>query len=256
MKMTLLEMTQNILSAMDSDEVNSIGDTVESMQVAEIIRETYYELFSDTDYPEHQKLMTLDALADPERPSFMKIPEEVKHIHWIKYDTGKGYTEVTFLDPLDFVDRVNKYQVGSSIGVTLSSGVRVRALNNQGPMFWTTFNDDILVFDGWNNDLESTLQETNSLIYASVLPVFQMIDSFTPDLAEKRFPRFLAEAKSVCFLNLKQVGSQKEEQRSRRGLVREQNEMYRANGRLPSERLPNFGRAGPRRGRPRPSRLV
>jgi hypothetical protein len=37
-KMTLLEMTQNILSAMNSDEVNSITDTVESLQVAEEIQ--------------------------------------------------------------------------------------------------------------------------------------------------------------------------------------------------------------------------
>ena len=46
-KMTLLEMTQNILSAMDSDAVNSIGDTVESLQVADVIVETYYELFAN-----------------------------------------------------------------------------------------------------------------------------------------------------------------------------------------------------------------
>jgi len=33
MKYTLLKMVQLILSAMDSDEVNGISDTVESLQV-------------------------------------------------------------------------------------------------------------------------------------------------------------------------------------------------------------------------------
>ena len=40
-KMSLLEMTQDILSDMDSDEVNSINDSVESLQVLGIIKNTY-----------------------------------------------------------------------------------------------------------------------------------------------------------------------------------------------------------------------
>jgi hypothetical protein len=43
-KMTLLEMTQDILSDMDSDEVNSINDSVESLQVAQIIKTTYFNI--------------------------------------------------------------------------------------------------------------------------------------------------------------------------------------------------------------------
>ena len=43
-KLTLLNMTQNILSEMDSDEVNGIADTVESTQVAHIIETMYYDL--------------------------------------------------------------------------------------------------------------------------------------------------------------------------------------------------------------------
>ena len=41
MKFTLLEMVQEILSDMDSDEVDSIEDTVEAEQVATIVRSTY-----------------------------------------------------------------------------------------------------------------------------------------------------------------------------------------------------------------------
>jgi len=37
MKSTVLDMTQSILSGLGSDEVNSISDTTESLQVAEVI---------------------------------------------------------------------------------------------------------------------------------------------------------------------------------------------------------------------------
>ncbi len=40
-KLTLLDMTQNILSALDSDPVDSIDETVEAVQVAELVKEAY-----------------------------------------------------------------------------------------------------------------------------------------------------------------------------------------------------------------------
>ncbi len=42
MRRTLLDMVQEILSDMDSDEVESIDDTVEAEQVVSILKSTYY----------------------------------------------------------------------------------------------------------------------------------------------------------------------------------------------------------------------
>ena len=50
---TLLRLVQDILSSLDSDEVNSISDTPESLQVANIVRTTYEDLVSLLDLPEH-----------------------------------------------------------------------------------------------------------------------------------------------------------------------------------------------------------
>lgn len=47
MRKTLLEMVQDILSEMDSDEVNSINDTVEAEQVATIIKNCYLALCNE-----------------------------------------------------------------------------------------------------------------------------------------------------------------------------------------------------------------
>ena len=57
MKYTLLEMTQDILSNMSSDEVNSISDTTESLQVATIIKQKYFDLISRVNRPEHDQLI-------------------------------------------------------------------------------------------------------------------------------------------------------------------------------------------------------
>ena len=42
-KLTLLDMVQRTLSSMDSDTVNSFDDTIESEQVAYIIRDVYFD---------------------------------------------------------------------------------------------------------------------------------------------------------------------------------------------------------------------
>lgn len=54
----LIEYVQDILSSMDSDEVNSISDTVESMQVATILKNCYEELVANIELPEEYTLFS------------------------------------------------------------------------------------------------------------------------------------------------------------------------------------------------------
>ena len=85
MNMTLLQMTQDILSSMGSDEVNSIGDTIESMQVANIIKNKYFDVINRADLPEHYKLFQLNPSLDFSSPVLMYVPSEINSIKWIKY---------------------------------------------------------------------------------------------------------------------------------------------------------------------------
>src|SRR5882672_11876334 len=82
---TLLDMTQEILSAMSSDEVNSIGDTTESLQVATIIKRKYFDIVSRSALPEHDQLIQLTSSGDTALPVLMYVPVEVNNIKWIKY---------------------------------------------------------------------------------------------------------------------------------------------------------------------------
>lgn len=99
MKRTLLDYTQHILSALNSAEVNSIGDTTESLQVAEILRTTYYNILGRAELPEHEKLFQLTASTDATKPVLMFRPNEgVAKLNWVQYfntnmlgsQTGEG----------------------------------------------------------------------------------------------------------------------------------------------------------------------
>ena len=62
MRNTLLEMVQSILSDMDSENVNSISDSVEAQQVASVIEDTFFNIIAAREIPEHKQLLMLSAL--------------------------------------------------------------------------------------------------------------------------------------------------------------------------------------------------
>ena len=105
MKMTLLEIVQSILSDMDAENVNSLSDTTEAMQVASIVRDTYFNIISNRNVPEHKQFIKLVALSDSARPTHMKYGDDVQDIEKVWYDTSSDgsfeYTEIRFVTPLD-----------------------------------------------------------------------------------------------------------------------------------------------------------
>ena len=90
--MNLLAMTQDILSDMDSDDVNSINDSVEALQVAQIIKTTYYNIIDGKNYAFLYELFKLTASGTDDRPTHMKLPEDIIDLKWIK---SVSYTHLT-----------------------------------------------------------------------------------------------------------------------------------------------------------------
>lgn len=244
--MTLLEMTQNILSSMDSDEVNSIGDTVESLQVAEEIRNTYYELATALKLPSNEKLLTLEPLSDPTRPNYLKIPDAIQGIEWLKYKDEYGdYQELRYMPPEQFLRQTQWFKNNEPFIVVTDPGynnITMNIISNKNPSVWTTFDNSLIVFDSYNSDVDSSLQESKSLASGFEVFNFQLDDDFVPELDVFRFPLLLATAKAACFVNFKQISNANEERRSRRQMVRAQNDLWRADQRRPYNRSPDYGR--------------
>ena len=230
MKKTLLKLTQDILDAIDGDAVNSISDTVESLQVARLIVNTYYELFASKVNPSAGDLIELQSLADPDRPHVMMIPDNVKCIKWIKYD-GE---DVTFQEPEDFLISqlaVSDYNVG-----------KYDIYSDRNPTYWTTFDNKHIVFNAINNDVDSVLQQSKTVCWGQYVPVYDMDDNaYAPYLDSDQYPMLLAEATATAFVQIKQVSNAKEEQKSRRQRVRNQNDEWRANQRRPYDRSVDYG---------------
>ena len=248
-KLTLLELTQDILSDMDSDEVNSINDTVEALQVAQIIKTTFFEILNDGDWPHLGQLMQLTASGSGAKPTHMTMPDDVRYMKWIKYnkrnttDTKDKYAEVEYLAPEVFLDKLNQRDSSNSdiTVVTDDSSVELLILNTTAPTYYTSFDNDTIVFDSHDNVVDATLKQSKTQTYAYREPTFSMLDAYVPDLPSKAFPYLLSEAKSVAFNVLKQSANPKEEQRSARQKRRLSQERWRLEGGITYR---NYGRQG------------
>ena len=169
MRYTLLEMVQQILSALDSDEVNSINDTVESNQVALLLRGVYYDLATELELPEHETVIHLTASQDITKPCIMQMPSYVINLKDIKYDiredgeTFPNYKQIPYKPFNDFLKWIEFYkniedddtgqQMISFNGGTFPFPYR----KDRHPEFYTIADDQQIIFTSYRADIESTL---------------------------------------------------------------------------------------------------
>lgn len=256
MKMTLLDMTQGILSSLDSDEVNSINDTPEATQVANVIKTVYNDIISRANLPEHYDLFELNASGEISKPTLMYKPDSCQEVLWVKYDkrmdgdTESNFLPVNYLTPTDFVDFVFQYKNSSANDVetyTLTtvnnSSIEIVCLNNKAPDYWTSWDDRIMIFDSYDSVVDTTLQKNKTMVYGEYEPTFTMSDDFVPDLDARQFSLLYNEAKATCFAELKQVENTKAERSAKRAWTTLGHQKSSLPGNYPYyNTLPDYGR--------------
>lgn len=247
MKNTLLEIVQDILNDLDSDEVNSIDDTIESQQVANIVKQCYFELIANRNWPHLRKLITLNSSVDPNKPTHLQIPENMKELVFFNYDVRKEgdtrtkFQEVKYKYPDEFLRYVSSRN-GDNDNVEEIvdwSGSRFYIYNDKAPLYWTSFDDRWIVCDAYDNQVDSTLQAHKTQVLAYLDPSWSHLDDAVPDLPSEAFPLLIEEAKSTASLVIKQVASQKAEQKATRQNRWLSRKAWRTHGGV---RYQNYGR--------------
>lgn len=240
-------MVNDILNDMDSDKVNSVYDTEESEQVANIIKTSYLEMMSNRNWPHQRKLTKLDSVVDINKPTHLKLPDRTKELVFFKYDKTKEpgskveYHEVQYKYPDDFL-RIVSSRNPNTLNVQEVedfSGTTIVVKTNQAPMYWTSFDDNYIVCDGFNSEIEDTLQSSKTQVLLYQGPTFTLSDDFIPDMPSEGFSALIAEAKSTSFFSVKQMANEKAEQKASRQQRWLSRKAWKAHGGI---RYDNYGR--------------
>lgn len=247
MSETLLEMTQEILSDMDGDNVNSIFDTEDAEQVARIIISTYQGMMSNSNWGHTHRGLTLEPRGSTDFPTHVKVPDNVKELGIVNYDTRKTgvtrkqYTEVEFVPSDDFLRKTNNRNSDDTNTRVIvdDSGIELLIKSNQAPSFYTTFNDVDIVFDSYDSTVDATIQESKIQAQGYIMPVLELVDSAVPDLPVDAYAALKSEAKSTAQLRLRQIQDPKAEQMSERQQRWLSRKSWKVNRKT---RYPNYGR--------------
>lgn len=247
MKMRLDAMVQDIHNDLDLDEINSINDTVESMQVAQIIKTTYFAMMSNRNWPHLRQTISLVPSHNLARPTHMSVPDNIKELSFINYnchrkgETRLRYKAIKWQEPDEFLRRQNTLNTDdtTTLAVLDPTGVHLQIKNNKAPEFFTSFDDNTLVFDSFDDSVESTLQESKVQAMAYLMPTWSMTDEFIPDLPSEAFIALLEEAKSKAAYKLKQQADEKAEQESTRQQRWLSRKAWQVHGGI---EYPNYGR--------------
>jgi len=231
MKKNLLEIVKDILSDIDSDDVNSISDTVEALQVAKVVESTFYDLISTRVIPEHQSLIKLTPLSDTNFPTYFVLEDDQAKITNVWYDVSDDgsfeYREIKFKDPKDFLNITDGRSSNYDSVSDKVAGTNLRISNDEQPHYYTTFDDEYIVFDSYDSTEDTTLQESKVRALGVTYPTFSISDSYTPDIDAVYFPYLVQEAKSRVFSVYKGQIDQKVEQAARRQKIHIQNDKRR-----------------------------
>jgi hypothetical protein len=227
--MTLLEMTQNVLSAMSSDEV-SVSLTLLSLSKLLMKFALPFEIiYSNHDLATFEGLINLESPGDTTTPNVLLLPETIQSVKWIKYrdttntDDNTDFKDLIYLCPEDFIHLIVEQPRPASsadIAILPLSPVTYPINNLKSPSYYTILDtEQVLVFDSFDSNSESFLTGSNSIAWGLFYKVFDLEDDFIPPLPANEFPRLLAEAKAFCFANIKEMNNPKEEQRAHRQKV-------------------------------------
>lgn len=252
--MTVAEMVDDILNDMDSDPVTLFDDTEESRQIIQILKTTYFQIIDGKgdNWPHLYKLFQLTQ-TDANTPTHFTIPTNVMDFEWIKYDVMKSgetrerYTTIKRLDPDEFmalVDARNNDNSNVDIITDLGGSGTIKIINDKAPQYYTSFDEEYIVMDSYDSDVETFLKTTKNKCWGKVYPTWTDDDgTFIPDLPVDMFSYYLSEAKSMCFLNIKQVANPKVEQQAvsqRRRMSQDAWKDKKSKG----IKYPNYGRRG------------
>ena len=170
----VLTYVQRALGVVDANNVSSIGETVESNQVFELLETAYVELITDFPWHHLREFQQLQVTADKH---IMRLPTDTMGFDYIRYNKK----DVQFIEPHAMQEKLD------SRDTTLTDVDAFGAISDRDPAFWTTVDDENIIFDSYNASLQASL----SLIETVREPVALVLGTDIPDVVKRMEPILL-----------------------------------------------------------------
>lgn len=222
-KLTILEFVQQMAEAIEADEVDTLGETLEADALLTILKQTYNEVLDRRDWEFlRDRVVQLDPrdAADVLQINQLRIPAGVTAIQCLRYLSKEGkYTDLTYLQPCDFIAQLHGRNSGDSniTTVTNDDGVPMFIFNDKAPQFYTSFDEESIAFDGFETVRGIGNQIADTVIVGNIKPTADFVTpTATLPIPERMNSLILNEAIATANYRLRQTSDPRSERLARR----------------------------------------
>ncbi len=221
-KKSLLKIVQRIGEAIGSDEIDTLTETIESIEITNIVEDTFIEVLSRRDWEFlRDRALQLDARdAGDTKIMNLKIPSNVTRLQCVKYidDNGK-FVELTYLPACDFLTRIQGRNVADTniTAINNDDGVALLIITDQRPTMYTSFDEENITFDAHDATRGVGNLVVDSVIVANIIPAMDFTDpTATLPVPERMETLIINEAKATAGVHLRQNVDPRAERIARR----------------------------------------
>lgn len=216
MNKNVLQYVQACLSTMDSDAVDSIADTEESSQVANLLADVYQEMMTRQDWAFLKGPVTLTAAGDVSSPTKFTIPDTLRYLTMLWYNVDEAgeqnNREIRYVEPEEFLLRTGNSGAGKQL-VSVGTSVKFYVQTDRHPTVYTSFDDKTIYMDSFKQSVNSTLIQSKVTALGFSNPVFVVSDTHVPFLPDHMVPLLQHTLNAAAHLHFKQQASAVDEKR-------------------------------------------
>lgn len=223
-KKTILQLVQTMGARIGSDEIDTLDETIESLELVGILEGVYEEVISRKPW----KFLTgrVRQLEAREGGSVqyntLAVPEDVTRIDSLKYRTNsdvESYTKLIQLPVEEFLAKIQSRNPTDADVATIINpdGVRLFIATNIAPTYWTSFDEENISFDAYDVTRGTGNLVADSVIIADIVPFVDFTDPASVLPVPQRMETLIInEAISTASVELRQQANPKAEQIARR----------------------------------------
>lgn len=249
MARTLLYTVQRVLEKLNLDPVSSLSDTEDSLLIAREAETTFYDLLSRAEWKNNLELLPIESVSNLSSPTMLRLPNNVSKITSVRYDvttpedSNRVIRTLQWLPQEDFLEK--SYSINTdkdSTQVAYYKGNPLFIHKDRMPTYYTTFDNEYIVLDSYDEVVEDTVVGAKTICYGEVEPSWLEDESFVIPVQDSVYPLYLSMLSAACSIYMNSEISQEDERRQQRGISR----MRREQNRTEMEYHPkfNYGRKG------------
>ncbi len=230
-KRTILKLVQDLGAGINSDEIDTLDETIEATDIATLLSQTLQEVLDRKTWEFMKgKVRQLDARAGGSTElNTLTIPTDVTRITCLKYrDNNDKFRELTYMQACEFIELVQSRDATESniTAIDNADGVALNVDTTVAPQYWTSFDEETITFDAYDSTSGTGNLIADSVIIADVMPVTDFTDPVAVlNIPERMETLVFNEALVTCNYRLRQIRDPRADRIARRqGISLRENE--------------------------------